>query len=107
MIAIQLAGGNWFAEFWESFLRQLAERFQIGDIGEEINHGILQWQHTFFDIQSIPVVLTDAIIVTWIAVIAILQAVLVMRLLQWQSSRSSSLSLHRSGSLGLRDSGFT
>ena len=69
MIAIQLAGGNWFAEFWESFLRQLAERFQIGDIGEEINHGILQWQHTFFDIGSIPVVLTDAIIVTWIAVI--------------------------------------
>ena len=72
MIAIQLAGGNWFAEFWESFLRQLAERFQIGDIGEEINHGILQWQHTFFDIQSIPVVLTDAIIVTWIAVIAMI-----------------------------------
>ena len=69
MIAMELAVASWFSEFAEAFIRQLAEKFQIGDIGEEINHGILQWQHTFFDVGSIPVVLTDAIIVTWIAVI--------------------------------------
>ena len=69
MIAMELAVASWFSEFAEAFIRQLVEKFQIGDIGEEINHGILQWQHTFFDVGSIPVVLTDAIIVTWIAVI--------------------------------------
>ncbi|MCH4153338.1 MAG: F0F1 ATP synthase subunit A [Saccharofermentans sp.] len=65
---IVLSIGSWLSEFLISFGKQFIEEFKIGDIGEDINKGILQWQHTFFNVGDIPIVLTDAIIVTWLAV---------------------------------------
>lgn len=58
---------NWLSEFFASFLEHLKEHFAIGDIGEKINEAILQIQH-YFVIGDYKVVLTDAVIITWIAV---------------------------------------
>ena len=58
---------NWLSEFWASFLEHLKEHFTIGDIGEKINEAILQDQH-YLVIGDVKIVLTDAVIVTWIAV---------------------------------------
>ena len=69
---IVLSIGSWLSEFLISFGKQFIEEFKIGDIGEDINKGILQWQHTFFNVGDIPIVLTDAIIVTWLAVAIVL-----------------------------------
>ncbi|MBO4635753.1 MAG: F0F1 ATP synthase subunit A [Clostridiales bacterium] len=59
---------DWIKEVLRSFVEHFVEEWKIGDIGEEINHGILQWKTDFFNIGNIPVVLTDAIIVSWIAI---------------------------------------
>ncbi len=53
--------------FWASFLEHLKEHFTIGDIGGKINEAILQVKHYVF-IGDVKLILTDAIIVTWIAV---------------------------------------
>ena len=58
---------EWFVEFGASFLEHLKEHFAIGDIGEKINEAILQVQN-YLVIGDFKVVLTDAVIVTWIAV---------------------------------------
>ena len=58
---------NWFSEFLASFLEHLKEHFTIGDIGEKINESIMQVQN-YLVIGDLKVVLTDAVIVTWIAV---------------------------------------
>ena len=58
---------DWWKEFGASFLEHLKEHFTIGDIGEKINEAILQVQH-YLVIGDVKVVLTDAVIVTWIAV---------------------------------------
>ena len=58
---------NWLSEFFASFLEHLKEHFTIGDIGEKINEAILQVQH-YLMIGDYKVVLTDAVIITWIAV---------------------------------------
>ena len=58
---------DWLKEFGISFLEHLKEHFSIGDIGEKINEAILQVQH-YLVIGDYKVVLTDAVIVTWIAV---------------------------------------
>ena len=62
------AGGD----FLKSFLEHLIEEIKIGDIGEEINEGILQWKHYFVIGDSFKVLLTDAIIVSWIAIAIVL-----------------------------------
>ena len=77
MFQIALSAGTWFSEFWQAFCTKFAEAFKPGDIGEEISEGILQVQH-YFDVGDYKLLLTDAIIVTWIAVIA---AVLVFGLM--------------------------
>ncbi len=59
---------SWLAEFFRSFGRHFVDEFKIGNIGEEINEGILQWKRDFFDLGGIKVVLTDAVIVSWIAI---------------------------------------
>ena len=59
---------SWFERFWASFLTHLKEHFSVGDIGEEINGAILQTKQ-YFTIGDYRVLLTDAVIVTWIAVI--------------------------------------
>ena len=62
------AGGD----FLKSFLEHLIEEIKIGDIGEEINEGILQWKHYFVIGDNFKVLLTDAIIVSWIAIAIVL-----------------------------------
>ncbi|MBP5260640.1 MAG: F0F1 ATP synthase subunit A [Clostridiales bacterium] len=71
-MSLVIEDGNWFEEFGQAFIEKLAAEFRIGDkiagIGDEINEGILQWQH-YFLIGDVKVLLTDAIIVMWIATI--------------------------------------
>ncbi len=72
----------WFLEFLKAFWEAFVEEIKIGDIGEEINKGILQWQH-YFEVDNIQLVITDAIIVSWIAIA-------LMILLLWYLSRAIS-----------------
>lgn len=58
---------SWFAEFIQSFKEHLIEEIKVGDIGGEINEAILQWK-AYFNVGSFHLLITDAIIVTWIAV---------------------------------------
>lgn len=53
--------------FWASFWAHIKEAFTIGDIGDKINEAILQVKH-YVIIGDFRLVLTDAVIVTWIAV---------------------------------------
>lgn len=62
---------SWFAEFGKAFVDKLIEEVGVGDIGEEINHGILQWKNYFY-VGSVELLITDAIIVSWIAIAAII-----------------------------------
>ncbi len=71
MYQVALSAGTWFSEFWQAFCTKFAEAFKPGDIGEEISEGILQVQH-YFDFGNFQLILTDAIIVTWIAVLAVI-----------------------------------
>ena len=64
-----LLAGSWLSEFWQAFCTKFAEAFKPGDIGEEISEGILQVQH-YFDVGDYKLIITDAVIVTWIAVLA-------------------------------------
>jgi len=64
-----LLAGSWLSEFWQAFCAKFAAAFKPGDIGEEISEGILQVQH-YFDVGDYKLLITDAVIVTWIAVIA-------------------------------------
>lgn len=82
MYQVALSAGTWVSEFWQAFCTKFAEAFKPGDIGAEISEGILQIQH-YFDIGNYKVLLTDAIIVTWIAIIA---AVIVFRLMVGKES---------------------
>lgn len=77
MYLIVLMAGSWFSEFWQAFCTKFAEAFKPGDIGEEISEGILQVQH-YFEVGDMKLLITDAVIVTWIAVLA---AVLVFSLM--------------------------
>ena len=64
-----LLAGTWFTEFWASFLEQLAERFSTDkDIGAEISEAIMQIQMSW-QVGDFKILITDAIIVTWLAVI--------------------------------------
>ena len=64
---------SWLSEFFAAFAEQFAERFDIGhkDIGGEISEAIMQVQ-MYFNVGDYKLLITDAIIVTWVAVIAIL-----------------------------------
>ena len=71
-MSLVIADGSWLEEFGKAFLEKLGEEFNIpakmSSIGDEINHGILQWQH-YFQIGDVKLLITDAIIVMWIATI--------------------------------------
>ncbi|HOO61469.1 MAG TPA: FoF1 ATP synthase subunit a [Bacillota bacterium] len=75
---------SWWAQFWEAFVEKLKGSFGNGNIGEEIRHGILQWK-TEFTIGGKDFLLTDAVIVTWIAVF------LFILLLIWLSAPKKSV----------------
>ncbi|MCQ2481863.1 MAG: F0F1 ATP synthase subunit A [Clostridia bacterium] len=70
MYCFFMAGSSWLAEFWQSFTSHFLEEFKIGDIGEEINHGILQWK-SYLDVGNTHFLITDAVIVMWIALLVI------------------------------------
>jgi F-type H+-transporting ATPase subunit a len=71
-LPVLLFAGTWISEFWESFKEHFMEEIKIGDIGEEINKSILPWKH-YFDIGSgFKLLLTDAVIVSWIAIALVL-----------------------------------
>jgi len=73
-----LSIGSWLAEFGRSFVEHLKEEIKVGDIGEEINKGILQWQH-YFKIKDVDFLITDAVIVSWIAIVLVLVLFICMR----------------------------
>ena len=73
-----LLAGTWFSEFWAAFVEQLTERlFGHKDIGEEISKAIMQVQMSFA-VGDKTLIITDAIIVTWIAVVIMLIIVAVL-----------------------------
>jgi len=65
--AVMLESTNWFIQFLISFKEQFVESLSIGNIGEDISSAILQKQQQFI-IGNVHFLLTDAVIVTWIAV---------------------------------------
>ena len=70
--------GSGLAEFWESFKEHFIEEVKIGDIGAEINEAILPWKH-YFDIgNGFKLLLTDAVIVSWIAIAIVLCLIVMM-----------------------------
>ena len=73
-----LLAGTWFSEFWAAFVEQFTERlFGHKDIGEEISEAIMQVQMSFAASDK-TLIITDAIIVTWIAVVIMLIIVAVL-----------------------------
>ena len=73
-----ILAGTWFTEFWSAFVEQLTERlFGHKDIGEEISEAIMQVQMSFVAGDN-TLIITDAIIVTWIAVVIMLIIVAVL-----------------------------
>lgn len=64
----QLSTQTWLNRFLIAFKDELISAFQPSDIGEEIRHAILPWKDTF-SFGNIEILLTDAIIVAWIAAI--------------------------------------
>lgn len=73
-----LLAGTWFSEFWAAFVEQFTERlFGHKDIGEEISEAIMQVQMSFAAGDN-TLIITDAIIVTWIAVVIMLIIVAVL-----------------------------
>jgi len=65
--AVYLAGTNWFIQFLVSFRDQFIESLKISDIGADISKAILQ-QESNFKVGGVHFMLTDAVIVTWVAV---------------------------------------
>ena len=65
--AVFLASSNWFIQFLISFKDQFIESLKIGNIGEDISKAILQQQQNLY-VGKVHVLLTDAVIVTWVAV---------------------------------------
>lgn len=63
-----LSAAGWLSAYWEALIHEFISEFKIEDIGSEIRHAILPWKE-FFTVGGQSFLLTDAIIVTWIAVI--------------------------------------
>jgi F-type H+-transporting ATPase subunit a len=70
--------GSWLSEFFAAFAEKFAERFSSNkDIGAEISEAIMQVQMSFAAGDN-TLIITDAIIVTWIAVVIMLIIVAVL-----------------------------
>lgn len=65
---IVLSVSGWFQDFFKAFGAEFMDSIRIGDIGEQIEEAILPWKNVF-QVGSVNLLLTDAIIVTWVAVI--------------------------------------
>ena len=67
-----ITAGSWLSEFFAAFAEKFAERFSSNkDIGSEISEAIMQVQ-MYFKVGDYKLLITDAIIVTWVAVIAMI-----------------------------------
>ena len=85
-----LLAGTWFSEFWAAFVEQLTQRlFGHKDIGEEISEAIMQVQMSFAAGDN-TLIITDAIIVTWIAVVIML---IIVALLLGKSTKDHKLTM--------------
>ena len=72
MLMALIMAGSWLSEFFAAFAEKFAERFSSNkDIGAEISEAIMQVQ-MYFNVGDYKLLITDAIIVTWIAAVAIL-----------------------------------
>lgn len=78
MATLSLSIGSWLSEFGRAFIEHLKEEIKVGDIGEEINKGILQWQH-YINVGNNKFLITDAVIVSWIAIALIIILFISMR----------------------------
>ncbi|MBR3247445.1 MAG: F0F1 ATP synthase subunit A [Clostridiales bacterium] len=69
-VASFLLVGSWLSEFFAAFAEKFAERFDIShkDIGAEISEAIMQVQ-MYFKVGDYKLLITDAVIVTWVAVL--------------------------------------
>ena len=80
--------GSWLSEFFAAFAEKFAERFSSDkDIGAEISEAILQVK-MYFNVGDYKLLITDAIVVTWIAVIAM---IIVLTLLIGKPSKDLKL----------------
>ena len=80
--------GSWLSEFFAAFAEKFAERFSSDkDIGSEISEAILQVK-MYFNVGDYKLLITDAIVVTWIAVIAM---IIVLTLLIGKPSKDLKL----------------
>ena len=70
MTMAMVLAGSWLSEFFAAFAEQFTERFDIAhkDIGAEISEAIMQVQ-MYFNVGDYKLLITDAVIVTWLAVI--------------------------------------
>ena len=87
MITALFLAGSWLSEFFVAFVEKLSERFSHKDIGAEISEAILQVK-MYFTVGDYKVLITDAVIVTWVAVIAML---IVLSLLIGKPSKDMKL----------------
>ena len=88
MIAVFVVVSTWFSEFWAAFVEQFIERlFGHKDIGAEISEAIMQVQLSFAA-GDYSIIITDAVIVTWIAVVIML---IVIALLLGKPSKDHKL----------------
>ena len=88
MIAAFVVVSTWFFEFWAAFVEQFIERlFGHKDIGAEISEAIMQVQLSFAA-GDYSIIITDAVIVTWIAVVIML---IVIALLLGKPSKDHKL----------------
>lgn len=72
MTTALIMAGSWLSEFFAAFAEKFVERFSSDkDIGSEISEAILQVK-MYFNVGDYKILITDAIIVTWVAVIAML-----------------------------------
>lgn len=71
-MGLVLSTGSWSYRFWTSFKDHLIDKIiPGGNIGEEINEGILQWKE-YFTVGGHKFAITDATIVSWIAITIII-----------------------------------
>ena len=88
MTTALIMAGSWLSEFFAAFAEKFAERFSSDkDIGAEISEAILQVK-MYFNVGDYKLLITDAIVVTWIAVIAM---IIVLTLLIGKPSKDLKL----------------
>ncbi|MBR3462328.1 MAG: F0F1 ATP synthase subunit A [Clostridiales bacterium] len=88
MTTALVMAGSWLSEFFAAFAEKFAERFSSDkDIGAEISEAILQVK-MYFNVGDYKLLITDAIVVTWIAVIAM---IIVLTLLIGKPSKDLKL----------------